>query len=469
MATADMGKNNEKYINSAIVLATPHLGGGTTRHVHEMAEAWSRQGFTVLCVETYNRIAVVTLYEMGSADEENQLYYYIPQQYEEMVKHLKLYIPVLIHYHHLMFSDGKMLSLVDDLAVPAYLTLHDYFVVCPSIKLVTKQKIYCEEPMISICENCFEQIKANITALDLSNVYSISDWRKNMLAFMSRMEKIFVPSQDEKIRLKRYFTKLDFTVFENPEVVPIPEVVKQEESSLHDVRRIGVIGLISDEKGARIIEQCVQIIEKKRLNIQIVVFGKILRKINAKRQIVNVLGMYKEDEIYSLIQQEKIDFFWFPGQWPETYSYTLSIPIRLGKPIIASNLGAISQRIRMNNWGSVYDWKLSCSEICKLLIEFDYLRFAKAKEFFCIRNTSFPKVEMLYQNIKSQGIRFPDISEIHKSSLEGLQKIRIVNSYGSELRLIKKIPLPICWKIKIFMHMDYCWALRRIYEKIFKE
>jgi hypothetical protein len=35
-----------------------------------------------------------------------------------------------------------------------------------------------------------------------------------------------------------------------------------------------------------------------------------------------------------------------PSVWPETYSYTLSIALQCGLPVLAFDIGAISKRIR---------------------------------------------------------------------------------------------------------------------------
>ena len=50
-----------------MLLVVPYLGGGTTRHVREMAAAWSAQGLRVLLLETQGRLMELDLYEAGSA------------------------------------------------------------------------------------------------------------------------------------------------------------------------------------------------------------------------------------------------------------------------------------------------------------------------------------------------------------------------------------------------------------------
>ncbi len=41
---------------------------------------------------------------------------------------------------------------------------------------------------------------------------------------------------------------------------------------------------------------------------------------------------------------------WFPAQWPETYSYTLSACLRARLPVVAPDIGAFGERMRGREW-----------------------------------------------------------------------------------------------------------------------
>ena len=47
----------------------------------------------------------------------------------------------------------------------------------------------------------------------------------------------------------------------------------------------------------------------------------------------------------ALLAKVKPHVVWFPAQWPETYSYTLTAAIDAGLPIVATRLGAFSERL----------------------------------------------------------------------------------------------------------------------------
>ena len=56
-------------------------------------------------------------------------------------------------------------------------------------------------------------------------------------------------------------------------------------------------------------------------------------------------GEYAEAELPALLAKVKPHVVWFPAQWPETYSYTLSAAIDAGLPIVATRIGAFPERL----------------------------------------------------------------------------------------------------------------------------
>src|SRR2546427_7883740 len=58
------------------------------------------------------------------------------------------------------------------------------------------------------------------------------------------------------------------------------------------------------------------------------------------------------------------DLAWFPAQWPETYSYTLSACLAAGLPIVAPEIGAFPERdrksTRLNSSHSQISYAVFC-------------------------------------------------------------------------------------------------------------
>jgi hypothetical protein len=55
------------------------------------------------------------------------------------------------------------------------------------------------------------------------------------------------------------------------------------------------------------------------------------------------------DSIFSLINEKEIDYFLFLSTFEETYSFTLSIALKFGLPIIYNNIGCYRERLTQYN------------------------------------------------------------------------------------------------------------------------
>lgn len=98
-----------------------------------------------------------------------------------------------------------------------------------------------------------------------------------------------------------------------------------------------------------------------------------------------------------MTNQHQVNYFWLSGVCPETYSYTLSIPIRLRIPCLSSDIGAIASRIQAHRWGETYPWNVQADKILDKILDFNYQKFYNPD--FVIENTSFGSFETFYAGI----------------------------------------------------------------------
>ena len=67
-------------------------------------------------------------------------------------------------------------------------------------------------------------------------------------------------------------------------------------------------------------------------------------------------GPYDNREVYELVSGIAPDVVWFPALWPETYSYTLSVALHLGLPVVVPDIGAFSERVEGRAMSVVKPW-----------------------------------------------------------------------------------------------------------------
>ena len=116
-------------------------------------------------------------------------------------------------------------------------------------------------------------------------------------------------------------------------------------SALNSEFHVAFVGGLSVEKGAIL---AYEIIKSRPKNIHFYILGDIgyqpLRKLEQKN--LTKLGRYSRDELGDLIQHYSIDLICILSIWPETFCYTLSEAVLAKVPVIATDIGAISERLQ---------------------------------------------------------------------------------------------------------------------------
>lgn len=436
----------------SIVLILPILGGGTTRHAVEMFEAYQKYGYNVILIEYIGAIYFITTHI-----DKHRAYILCSERektfFEELFSKLST---KLIHFHHLLGAESALIEFIKSTDITLAITLHDYFTVCPSIKLTSNNISYCGERGLQDCEKCWRDNHAFDTAYS-----NIAEWRSFYHDILKYFTYIFVPSVDTQKRIKKYYKNLDIKVFENPECMAEIEKHSSRHTTeqSHTNTRIGIIGTLIPAKGALIVLDVARRMQQEHTEIEFILFGELC--IDSSYKIttnLTVLGAYDEQEVFSLITSKNINFFWFPNQWPETYCYTLSIPVILGIPVIGGDIGAIGDRIRANKYGKTYKWDASAEEITDILY-----RFSQQEEHFCtntITNTKFPLPNGLYHSTNiTESTSVENTTQIEAMILSNTQNTRnkLVNlkhlTIGEFKFIFCTIPT-FCAKMRALTHID---------------
>jgi glycosyltransferase involved in cell wall biosynthesis len=239
--------------------------------------------------------------------------------------------------HHLAgfhMNAGEMLRVAFEVAaVPYDVFLHDYMFVCPRITPTTPNGRFCGTPDLAGCERCIAENGSRFGRM------SVETWRNSFFELIVGAQQIIAPSDDVRQRFLSYYASLDIVVRPHTELAP--------ERPL----KVVTIGYISIEKGAMILDAVAEQAAKDAPGLQFVIIGDCELDILHRHKNVQVLGKYEETQLPALLRQVNADVIWFPGLCPETYSYTLSRAFASGLPIVAFDIGAIAERMRLAGRG----------------------------------------------------------------------------------------------------------------------
>jgi len=178
-------------------------------------------------------------------------------------------------------------------------------------------------------------------------------WRNEWHTLLEKSQDILCFSQSSKdILLKAYPTIDTKRIQVIPhKVKPLKPIKQHLFKSTHIT--IGILGIINYTKGAKIIRELLEIIQKRNLNISIVIIGDITERINAKQLIVT--GKYKREELSSLIIEHKVNICLIPSIVPETFSYTTQEVMMMNLPLMVFNLGGPAERVREYEKGYIIE------------------------------------------------------------------------------------------------------------------
>lgn len=332
------------------------LGGGTLRHVEELTAHLSSRALSLYLLPGPSGQIML---RWPDPREPFELYFRCPEEVGELAKVLRAIGIRHIHFHHLHGHDAAILELPGQVGVPYDFTAHDYHTVCPQISLTPPPaRMYCGELGVEQCRNCLAHAPAPTGE-------SIESWRARHGAFLQRARYVLAPSRDAARRLARYLPAVNVRFAPHTDVPSGPPLPQPQPFALppHAPLRVLVVGALSQIKGADVLEATA--IEAARTNspLEFHLAGYPYRPMKGQPHAsLAIHGPYAESDLQLLLRRLVPDVVWFPAQWPETYSYTLSACLRAGTAIVAPDLGAFAERLSGRDWTWLRPWSASAAE-----------------------------------------------------------------------------------------------------------
>ena len=322
-------------------------GGGTERHVRELAQAISDQANVFLLRPT---AAGQTILEWLRPREGFELAFELPADYDALVSALRALGIVHVHFHHLRGHSPRILELPQSLGVKYDFTAHDYHSVCPQITLTDEIGRYCGEFGVEQCQACLQRRPA-------PRGESISQWRAQSDALLAGARLVFAPSADAAARMRRYFPTA--SVLHVPHEAGSDDCAPQAPRPLGGQRRlrIAVLGALSQIKGADVLEATAMLASQRHSRLEFHLIGYAYRDLRVvPDSFLRVYGEYAEAALPAMLEAVRPDVVWFPALWPESYSYTLSAALAARLPVVAPDLGAFPDRLAGRPWTWICPW-----------------------------------------------------------------------------------------------------------------
>jgi glycosyltransferase involved in cell wall biosynthesis len=267
-----------------------------------------------------------------------------------------------VHVHHTLGLPLNPHDLIERLGVPFDVTVHDYYSICPRVRLVRPGTGYCGGPEAGKCRDCLSRIPTG-------EVAEIGLWRARQSWMLTHADRVICPSLDAAGRMAAFVSgprlvaalhdTLDHERFDGPwPPVPAPG----------EPLRVALLGVLSADKGAGLVGECARLAQQSGALVEFSLIGFVPRPDSrfVRGARLQSSGVYGADEVQSRLAATRPHVVWFPAAWPETYSYTLSEAMTARLPVVTPDLGAFTERTAGRPWSWSVPWNSAPADLVTL-------------------------------------------------------------------------------------------------------
>jgi GT2 family glycosyltransferase/glycosyltransferase involved in cell wall biosynthesis len=328
-----------------IVAISHKLGGGAQQHVDELVALYGDDTLFLQITPDRDGESVILSVFDDCHRLRDGLYFDVSAEYDKLLLLLRELGVGRVHFHHTMGLHPRMWRLGEELGCGHDLTVHDYFLVNGNPTLTDRAARYVSEDAPDFDRRCEEHYP-------LPEGIDGDAWRRNQKLMVEGADRVIFPSHDCAERFQRFFEVNQAIIAWHPDYLrsqpyPPPRWTYTPGRPL----KVLVLGAISREKGADVLEQVAERMAGRPVEFHLL--GYAYRALSNR---VITHGPYDNREAYPLVRSIAPDVVWYPALWPETYSYTLSIALHLGLPVVVPDIGAFRERVSGRPLSVVCPW-----------------------------------------------------------------------------------------------------------------
>ena len=295
---------------------------------------------------TYQRVAEHVLSEAVAP------FPHLNIEYDDVVAGwLKDFRITLIHSRHSAHQSLGLMGVARELCIPVVYSFHDYYAVCPSVKLLDEKRTFCNGRCTAGRGECHQELWQDVQVLPLKHE-SVYDWQLQFAgalvwcsAFVSTVSALKATMLDVYPAL----AEKPFPIIPHGrDFDSLVQLAVQPEANMP--LRVLVPGHIAVSKGAEILMALAAMPELD--HVQWHVLGTLQQGFDrlAPDNVI-VHGAYQREDFQRHIAKIKPHMGAVMSIWPETWCHTLTELWAAGVPVLGFDTGAVGERLRQSGAG----------------------------------------------------------------------------------------------------------------------
>ena len=282
------------------------------------------------------------------------------------------YAVELVHVRHVAWHGLGLVEAAKSLGLPVIFSFHDFYTVCPTVKLLDENLRFCGGRCTASAGECQHELWQDGDFPPLKNA-AIRDWQAAFARMLRLCDAFVTTTRSTRETMTANYPFLRERPFE---VIPHGRDLQDApgvaaEMGKGEPLRLLVAGNISVAKGGSILRRMAEKAPKGALEIH--VMGPAASQTGLRRHAI-MHGSYEREEFHAKVAGIRPHMGAILSIWPETYCHTLTEMWSCGLPVIGFDQGAVGDRIRTSGAG----WLLSGDDPAALMA--NVLNFANDPE-----------------------------------------------------------------------------------------
>lgn len=264
--------------------------------------------------------------------------------------------PELIHVQHLMGLPTGLMAAVPEAGIPYIVTLHDYWYICANAQLLTNyDHTICAGPHYYLnCAHC-ALARAGLTSLAPFRpaLAPLMAWRNRRLRpILANAHRLIAPTHFVRQTYAQLGVPAEKIIviphgIDPPAHIPPVHPSDDPDSPFH----VAYIGGLSWQKGVHILIEAFNQLPAGDFRLSIVGdptafpdYAANLKKLAGPHPAIHFAGRLPHADLWTLLAT--VDLVVVPSLWYETASLIIQEAFAAGAPVLASDIGALSERVQ---------------------------------------------------------------------------------------------------------------------------